>query len=56
MANPTDGDPRMTWGLIMDLLDVYERHGFRRVDDRHTGRQSATWAALAACMRASRTS
>ena len=36
--DPTSaGDPRMTWGLIMDLLDVYERHGFHKGDDRHTG-------------------
>jgi hypothetical protein len=37
--HPTEpaGDPRMTWGLITELLDVYERHGFHKGDDRHTG-------------------
>jgi hypothetical protein len=31
-------DPRFTWGLIMDVFDVLERHGYRKGDDRHTGR------------------
>jgi hypothetical protein len=30
-------DARMTWGLIIDLLDVLERHGYHRADSRHTG-------------------
>jgi hypothetical protein len=38
MANLTDGDPRVTWGLIIDLLDVLEQHGYRKGDDQHTGR------------------
>jgi len=37
MANPTDGDPRVTWGMIIDVLDVLEQHGYRKGDDRHTG-------------------
>jgi hypothetical protein len=31
-------DHRQTWGLIIDVLDVLEKHGYRRGDDRHTGR------------------
>lgn len=33
-----NGDDRQTWGLIIDVLDVLEKHGYRRGDDRHTGR------------------
>ena len=32
------GDKRQTWGLIIDVLDVYERHGYKRGDHRHIGR------------------
>jgi hypothetical protein len=36
--DPTSADdPRMTWGLIIDVLDVLERHGYHKSDDRHTG-------------------
>jgi hypothetical protein len=31
-------DRRQTWGLIIDVLDVLENHGYRRGDDQHTGR------------------
>ena len=31
-------DRRHTWGLIVDVLDVLERHGYRQADDQHTGR------------------
>jgi hypothetical protein len=31
------GDDRMTSGLILDVLDVLERHGYHRYDNRHTG-------------------
>jgi hypothetical protein len=31
-------DRRHTWGLIIDVLDVLERHGYRQADDQHTGR------------------
>ena len=31
-------DKRQTWGLIIDVLDVLEKHGYRRGDDQHTGR------------------
>jgi hypothetical protein len=30
-------DDRLTWGLITDVLDVMERHGYHRGDDEHTG-------------------
>jgi hypothetical protein len=29
---------RFTWGLIMDVFDALEKHGYRKGDDRHTGR------------------
>jgi hypothetical protein len=29
---------RHNWGLIIDVLDVLEQHGYRQADDRHTGR------------------
>jgi hypothetical protein len=29
-------DDRMTWGLIRDMFDVLERHGYRRHDKQHT--------------------
>jgi len=41
MTNPTDHEPRaakVSWGLIIDTLDVFERHGFTQLDDAHTGR------------------
>jgi hypothetical protein len=31
-------DDRLTWGLIHDVLDVLERHGYRRGDSVHTTR------------------
>ena len=31
-------DSRHNWGLIIDVLDVLEQHGYRQADDRHTGR------------------
>jgi len=43
MPNPTD-HPRLTkvsWGLVIDTLDVFERHGFHKSDDEHTGRAIA---------------
>ena len=30
-------DDRFTSGLILDVLDVLERHGYHRYDSRHTG-------------------
>ena len=30
-------DDRFTWGLILDVLDVLERHGYHRYDNQHTG-------------------
>jgi hypothetical protein len=42
------GDPRFTWGLIIDVLDVLERHGYRKGDDQHTGRAIGMLLRLAA--------
>ena len=28
---------RHNWGLIIDVLDVLEQHGYRQADDQHTG-------------------
>ncbi len=30
-------DQRLTWGFIIEVLDVMERHGYRRSDSEHTG-------------------
>ncbi len=30
-------DERLTWGFIIEVLDVLERHGYRRSDSDHTG-------------------
>ena len=30
------GDDRMTWGLIGEILDALERHGYHQYDNRHT--------------------
>ena len=30
-------DQRLTWGFILEVLDVLERHGYRRGDSEHTG-------------------
>ena len=30
-------DERLTWGFIIEVLDVMERHGYRRSDSEHTG-------------------
>ena len=30
-------DQRLTWGFILEVLDVLERHGYRRSDSDHTG-------------------
>jgi hypothetical protein len=31
-------EDRFTWGLIIDVLDVLERHGYHKYDNQHTGR------------------
>ena len=31
-------DERLTWGFILEVLDLMERHGYRRTDSEHTGR------------------
>jgi hypothetical protein len=30
-------DDRLTWGFILEVLDVLERHGYRHSDNQHTG-------------------
>jgi hypothetical protein len=30
-------DQRLTWGFILEVLDVMERHGYRRSNHLHTG-------------------
>ena len=30
-------DERLTWGFILEVLDVMERHGYHRSDNQHTG-------------------
>jgi hypothetical protein len=30
-------DERLTWGFIIEVFDVLERHGYRRSDSEHTG-------------------
>jgi hypothetical protein len=34
----TTTDARMTWGLVIDVLGVLDRHGFQCPDEQHTGR------------------
>ena len=31
-------DERFTWGFILDVFDVLERHGYHQYDNQHTGR------------------
>ena len=31
-------DRRHDWGMIIDVLNVLEQHGYRQADDQHTGR------------------
>jgi transcriptional regulator with XRE-family HTH domain len=35
--SPMTNDDRMTWGFIFEVLDVLDRHGYRRSDNQHTG-------------------
>jgi hypothetical protein len=44
----TADDPRFTWGLVIDVLDVLERRGYRKGDDQHTGQAVGMLADLAA--------
>src|SRR5262249_17079785 len=37
-AGSMSADKRHTWGLIIDVLDVLEQHGYHQADDQHTGR------------------
>lgn len=36
-ADGNEGDPRYTMGFVVDVLEVLERHGFERYDDRAGG-------------------
>ncbi len=40
-------DNRMTWGLIIDVLGVLERHGYHQHDNQHTGQAIAVIGDLA---------
>jgi hypothetical protein len=40
-------DERMTWGFIIEVLDVLERHGYLRSDNQHTGQAIGLLADLA---------
>ena len=40
-------DDRMTWGLVGEVLDVLERHGYHRYDNRHTAQAIGAIADLA---------
>jgi hypothetical protein len=40
-------DDRMTWGLIGEVLDVLERHGYYQHDNRHTAQAVGAIADLA---------
>lgn len=41
-------DPRITWGMILSILDALEKAGFRRGDDVHVGRAVGMIGKLAA--------
>jgi hypothetical protein len=32
------GGARHNWGLVIDVLEVLEQHGYHQADDQHTGR------------------
>lgn len=32
------GDKRQTWGLIIDVIEVLEKHDYKPFDNQHTGR------------------
>jgi hypothetical protein len=40
-------DDRMTWGLVGEVLDALERHGYHRYDNRHTAQAVGAIAELA---------
>ena len=40
-------EDRFTWGLILDVLDVLERHGYNKYDNQHTGRAIGVMSDLA---------
>jgi hypothetical protein len=39
-------DDRLTWGLIGEVLDALERHGYHRYDNRHTAHAIGAIAGL----------
>jgi hypothetical protein len=53
MPNPTDDDPRATgapmdWPMIMEVLDVLERHEYHQADSAHMGRAANLLVQVAA--------
>jgi hypothetical protein len=47
MRNGTATQPAVTWELVIDLLDVLEKHGYRKSpSDRDVGRAIAMVTAL----------
>jgi hypothetical protein len=47
-------DDRMTWGLIGEVLDVLERHGYHQYDNRHTAQAIGAIADLASLYQGTR--
>jgi hypothetical protein len=43
----TSEDNRLTWGLIIDVLDALEKHGYHRGDNQHVGSAVGLIAPLA---------
>jgi hypothetical protein len=41
-AAPTEHDTRFTWGLIIDVMEVLERHGYVKGDNDAVGRATGT--------------
>ena len=40
-------DDRFTWGFVLEVIDVLERHGYRRHNNQHTGQAVAVIGDLA---------
>jgi hypothetical protein len=40
-------DDRFTWGFVLDVIDVLERHGYHHHDNQHTGQAFAVIGDLA---------
>lgn len=46
-ANDPQPAGGLDWATIIELLDVLEKHGYRRGDDRHVGRAIGLLAQVA---------